>query len=267
MEKIKFLEKPPVVYGSIRAKPYETDINKFKYSRVLIAENNEQDASVIVSILDSIKIDYTVTNSVLSTTKDIVEFGNYYDLIFINHYIPENGAKDLIKSIRVDSRFDTMPIVVMLQLGEEEPIELIEVGANGFVEKPLMRDNLYSVFDIFIDDRAKYILKIDDGLEHTNGIQDLYISLLKDFLTQYKESDRNIIQHIYREEYEKLGALIVDIDGLSGTIGAELLHKVTQIMLEKYREEKYYGISYMLPIYKNELKKVINAIDDYLLAI
>jgi len=267
MENIEFLEKPPVVYSSIRAKPYETDIDKFKYSRILIAEESEQDASVIVSILDSIKIDYTVTNSVLSSTKDIVEFGNYYDLILINNYIPESGAKDLIESIRVDSRFDTMPIVVMLQLGEEEPIELIETGANGFIEKPIMRDNLYSVFDIFIGDRAKYILKVDDGLKHTNNIQDLYISLLKDFITQYKESDRKIIQYIYREEYEELGALIVDIDGLSGTIGAELLHKVTQIMLEKYRKEMYYGISSMLPIFKNELKKVLNAIDDYLLAI
>jgi len=264
MEKIKFLDKPPVVYGSIRAKPYKTDINKFKYSRILIAEDNEQDASIIESILDNAKIDSTLTNSVLSTTKDIVEFGNYYDLIFINHNIPENGAKDLIDSIRIDSRFDTMPIVVMLQLGEKEPIELIEAGANGFVEKPLMEDTIYSVFDTFIDNKAKYILHIDSGLKHTNGIKDLYISLLQDFLTQYKESDREIIQHIYREEHEKLGALIVDIDGLSGTIGAELLHKVTQIMLEKYREEKYYGISSMLPIYKNELKKVINAIDDYL---
>jgi len=266
MESVQFLTAPPVVYGSIKGKPSitEAEMCKFKYSRVLIAENDKRDASIILSILERMKIDYTITENVLSTLKETIEFGNYYDILFVNQYLPEKGAKDLVESIRSDSRFENMPIVIMIELGDKEPINLIKAGANGFVEKPLMGDKVYGAFDIFVGDKSTYILKIDDGLSHTNDNQELYILLLEDFVQQYSESDRTIIQYLYREDYEKLGELIVDIEGLSGTIGALLLHKITQMMLEGYRNKSYYELSSLLPIYKNELQKVLNAINDFL---
>jgi len=129
MENVQFLKAPPIIYGNIKCKSSisESEMSKFKYSRVLIAENSKQDASIILSIMERMKIDFTITENVLSTLRATVEFANYYDLLFINQYIPETGAKDLIESIRSDSRFEVIPIIVMVELGDNEPINLIRV--------------------------------------------------------------------------------------------------------------------------------------------
>ena len=108
------------------------------------------------------------------------------------------------------------------------------------------------------------ILDIEDGLSHTNNDKELYKMILQDFQNHYKEVDREIIKYIYREEYSKLGETIVDIEGLSGTMGAILFHQVSKEMLKKYRDKDYQRIAFLLPRFRNELYKLLDKIEKYM---
>lgn len=263
---ISLYEPPPVISGVIEGNIGITDddLKKFESSRILIADANKIDSSILSSIFNRMGAISKVVKTETDTIKEVVEYGNYYDLLFIDQYIPENGIIDLAESIRYDSRFDSMPLIGMSHLGEDEPGTLIRNGINGLIRKPLMSGSIYSVLEIFIGEKAFLILSIEEGISHTNGNKELYKMILEDFREHYHEVDRTIIQYIYREEYIKLGETIVDIEGLGGTMGAILFHELTKEMLKKYRKEDYQGIAFLIPRFKNELYKLLDKIDRYI---
>ena len=252
----------PVISGAIDAKTdiSEDELKKYQGCRVLVTDSNKIDNSILSSIFQRMEIDYTIQTSENSAITEIVEFGNYYDIVLIDQYIEENLVVNLVSSIRYDKRFDTMPIVIMIPLGEEKHTNLSKYGINAILKKPLMASHIYTLFDIFVGDLHKHILNINRGMEHTNGDLELYHTILREFLNNYSQADRDIIKFIYREEYDRLGQFIVDIEGLSGTIGADIFHTVTAELLKKYRENNYQDISFLLPRFRNELYKVLNRI-------
>ncbi len=259
-------QAPPVISGIIEGKMSISDEDLLKYEscRVLVADANDIDDSILFSVFERMGVNSNITKSENVAMREIVEYGNYYDIVFIDQYIPETGALDLARSIRNDSRYDTMPLIIMSHLGEDEPGNLIRNGINGLLRKPLTAGSIYSVFEIFVGNKSSMILNVNKGIEHTNGSDELYKMILREFLEQYNEADRNIIQYIYREEYRKLGEAIVDMEGLGGTMGAILFHEVTKEMLRKHRDGDYQGIAFLIPRFKNELYKLLDKIKKYL---
>ncbi len=69
------------------------------------------------------------------------------------------------------------------------------------------------------------VLKIQKGVEHT-GNENLYRSLLEDFLKLYKHCEMNFEQLLEAKRYEELRWLFVDLYGLTGMLGAIELHRL-----------------------------------------
>ena len=199
-------KEPPILSGVITGKEtiLENELKKYQGCRALVADSNKIDDSILSSIFERMEIDYVIKASETSAITEIVEFGNYYDVVIIDQYIEDNVAVDLVSSIRHDKRFDTMPIILMIPLGEDKHGDLSRYGINGILRKPLMASHIYSAFDIFIGDLSQKILDIEEGLEHTNGDIDLYQSILEEFINNYSQADKDIIKFIYREEFKLL---------------------------------------------------------------
>jgi hypothetical protein len=60
---------------------------------------------------------------------------------------------------------------------------------------------------------------------------------------------------------KKLEEFIVDLDGLSGTIGAKSLHALLQDMMRMLREDDMQSILASVAKFGNEMEKVLYLID------
>jgi putative two-component system response regulator len=65
------------------------------------------------------------------------------DLILLDIIMPIMGGLEMLKVVRADSNLNQLPIIV-LTTDETKKGEALELGANGFLMKPIRSDDLKS---------------------------------------------------------------------------------------------------------------------------
>ena len=79
-----------------------------------------------------------------------------YDLIFVDLNIPGMSGFELLGKTRQMKKTKKVPVVVISAMPEEAFIdEVMEAGANLFLEKPIALVNLLSVIDKFESESSK----------------------------------------------------------------------------------------------------------------
>ncbi len=63
------------------------------------------------------------------------------DLILLDIIMPIMGGIDMLKVVRADDNLRQLPIIV-LTTDETKKVEALECGANGFLMKPIKKDDL-----------------------------------------------------------------------------------------------------------------------------
>ncbi len=63
------------------------------------------------------------------------------DLILLDIIMPIMGGIDMLKVVRADDNIRQLPIIV-LTTDETKKVEALECGANGFLMKPIKKDDL-----------------------------------------------------------------------------------------------------------------------------
>ena len=63
------------------------------------------------------------------------------DLILLDIIMPIMGGIDMLKVVRADDSLRQVPIIV-LTTDETKKVEALECGANGFLMKPIRKDDL-----------------------------------------------------------------------------------------------------------------------------
>jgi len=109
---------------------------------LLVIEDSETSALLIESIFEeneNIKI--IISKSV---KKALVLLNNYeFKLILLDLMLPKIDGYSFLKMIKQNSKFSEIPVVVISALTKEENIKkCFELGAIGFVPKPLGKNNL-----------------------------------------------------------------------------------------------------------------------------
>jgi len=66
----------------------------------------------------------------------------HHDIIFLDLSLPDINGHDLIKKIRKTTSFTCPIIVISALINKEEEIASLQVGANGFVSKPISQAKL-----------------------------------------------------------------------------------------------------------------------------
>ncbi len=66
---------------------------------------------------------------------------NDIDLILLDIIMPIMGGIDMLKVVRADDNLRQLPIIV-LTTDETKKVEALECGANGFLMKPIRKDDL-----------------------------------------------------------------------------------------------------------------------------
>ena len=254
----------PVLSGVLTPKESVAgeDFIKFQGSRILLVDKDASEVRVIKSILENGNIMVDVIPDVEKAYEEIEEFGKFYDIVLFD--LPQSVQKtlEIAKKIRGDRRFGDMAIVVMSDAQSmPESSVMTQSGVNAFILKPLTAGHLYEILDIFIAQRAIEILDAKEGIANMNGDEKLYLYVLSEFVRDYRDSYIKLIEILYKGDRRKLEEFIVDLDGLSGTIGAKSLHALLQNMLKMLREDDMQSILASIAKFGNEMEKVLYLIE------
>ena len=227
------LEKADEEIDTIQRKNYTlNDIKTLSSSKILLVEDNIINQDIILGILKDSGIEIEIANDGVEA---IQKYDKKLELIIMDIQMPVMDGLTATKIIRdMDS---SIPIVALSANVMAEDIQKSkDAGMNEHLNKPINVQKLYSTLLKYISKKNEYSkeeLKIEDttslphfnyinseiGLEFLSDNKELYIKILYDFYTKYKNLNLSDI------EENQFKRTIHTIKGLSANIGATTLHK------------------------------------------
>ena len=255
----------------------------FSDKNILIVEDNLINQKVLINLLHLSGMHISVANNGQEAVDMVKESNVQFDLVLMDINMPIMDGYAATQMIRLDKKFDGLPIVAFTALVLDSEIQkMFNSGINAFLSKPLNIGKLYTALSIYLSDtstavsRVKAIeseeeitytgLNIEEGIKHASNSEALYIEVLKEFSTAYGTSDEIFVKLIQEHRYEQVKMLCVDMRGLTGTIGAEEMHTLVTEILQQLLYKKYDMLVNFKEKYVFEIKTLKRSIDKYISA-
>jgi len=125
----------------------------FKGAQILVAEDNDINAELIVKLLEraNCKVE-RVINGQEACEKFGTAKAGYYDAIFLDVDMPEIDGCEAAKLIRMSDHPEgpTIPLIAMTDHALSDDVaKALAAGMNSFIEKPIVEEKLYSTLQNF----------------------------------------------------------------------------------------------------------------------
>ncbi|GEM_PF-3397791 len=240
-QELPVFEKPFEEAPGISRESFED----FRGKRVLMVEDNPVNRKLILTLMKGSGIELDLAEDGIEALEKLRKPDTRYDLILMDVNMPRMNGLECTQKIRSDSLLSKMPVVALTASTTVDEVKaILESGMNGYLNKPLNLGKLYTAFRHFLrQDEAPEsnpasssitetaadaeVLNTRIGLEHTNDDEGLYRMLLEDFLEAYGDSARQFSTYASEKDYDALHRLVIDLEGLSGTLGATELYRLT----------------------------------------
>lgn len=270
-------KREPIFHDKIT----KDDFTDFKGTRILIAEDNVINQKVIMGLLSTSGIDITIANDGQEAL-NILENDQDFAVIFMDAHMPVIDGFQATRLIRKNPNYEHIPIVALSgDTAADDVRNMLNVGMEAHLEKPLKMDALYDILYIYTTDEATIEepqettpaahhesaeFDINKGLEICGGDKEFYLEILNDFLSKYSDSAKTIQEHLNGTNGIDADKLLLDISGVAANIGADILHD-TAIELKKSIANPS-DLSYVsdMKSYKRSLTKVCESIKEYISA-
>jgi len=228
-----FAETPDIDRASFEA---------FTGKHVLVVEDNPVNRKLILTLMAGSGIELDSAEDGVEALEKVRAPGAAYDLILMDVNMPRMDGLECTEEIRRDPALREIPVLALTaSTTPEEVNRILGSGMNGYLDKPLNLGKLYTAFVKFMQEYQvtrevspahtgpetdKTVLDTKVGLEHTNNDPGLYKMLLQDFLQQYEDSPRHFQTLVESKDLEGLHRLIIDLEGLTGMLGAMALYQL-----------------------------------------
>ena len=125
----------------------ETNIIDFKGKHILLAEDNDLNAEIAMTLLSDYGFIVDRVNDGIACVKKVKE--NKYDLILMDIQMPNMDGYQATQEIR---KFSNIPIVAMsANAFEEDKQKALSIGMNGYIAKPIDMDKVIKTLsNIFV---------------------------------------------------------------------------------------------------------------------
>ncbi len=265
-----FENSPNIDIGSFAA---------YRETNVLLVEDNLINQKVFLGILSKSGMNISIANNGQEALDILNDSSKKIGIVFMDINMPIMDGYVATQKIRLDERFDELPIIALSALTSVSEVDkMFACGMNGYLAKPLKKGKLFTVFSTFIKDKAPERrskhreekiesldgLNIQHAIMQSNSNEIFYKEILSEFRDAYSKSDEVFENLVNDFRYEQLRMLCVDINGLSGAIGAEDMHKLTISILEKLSKKEHEALPAFVKEYKKELHRINSSIDKYL---
>ena len=110
-------------------------------ARILVVDDTADNAKLLCDLLE--RQGYEMRSSTSGPEALSALSRDPYDLILLDVVMPEMDGYDVCRSIRQDTRFATLPVVMVTALdAKEERVRGLEVGADEFLSRPINHPEL-----------------------------------------------------------------------------------------------------------------------------
>jgi polar amino acid transport system substrate-binding protein len=219
--------------------------------KILLTEDNKINQQVARELLEGVGLMVVIAEN----GQQAVDFLNKsdFDLVLMDIQMPIMDGFQATRIIRTIEAFQELPIIAMTahaMQGDKE--NCLAEGMNDYLSKPIEPKKLHQMmvkwlakeklsndmvdlnFDTalnsFAIELAQKLSSIDLlwGLQRVGGNQELYLKLLSDFYSKYKDSSLHLRDFLNTNSLEEARRLIHTIHGVAGNIGATEMHYVAR---------------------------------------
>ena len=247
---------------------------------ILVAEDNEVNRTIIASILNG-----------LGHSADFAENGREaiaalqsksYDLVLMDIRMPVMSGLDATRAIRgQEGAGSRIPIIALTaDVVSENRQSYFEAGMNDCVAKPIDRSMLaHSINSVMqtATTRTERSLEIappetngtaafdfDDTIRRLGVSEELLAPLLQRFIDGNRDSCRTVGDLIRDDNLDEALALLHNLKGVSGNLGAMAVSTVAAEMERQIRERDMERASITLPVLAANLEQTIATMEQHI---
>ncbi len=250
-------------------------------AHVLVVDDNKVNLNVTARLLTTYGINADLADSGEKAIKMVNSA--YYDLVFMDHMMPDLDGVDTTKIIRAqgDAYSKGLPIIALTANAISGAREMfLEAGFNDFISKPIQLPLLEKALEKWLPEQmiqrvernkqtspaAPYLfgeqgenadteaeeiiipnVDVTSGLELCGGNPDAYLAVLKTFMETADESISKIENYAQNRDYKNYTTEVHGLKSSSLAIGARGLSEMARKLEEAGREENYKQISEETP--------------------
>lgn len=251
------------------------DFSIFNGVKILIAEDNIINQKVITGLLSTSGIHITIANDGQETL-NILENNSDFSMIFMDAHMPILDGFQATRLIRKNPKYNDIPVIALSgDTAVDDIRNMLNVGMEAHIEKPLKMDALYDVLYIYttgnepknspIENNNEGLKEFDTvaGLEICGGDKEFYLEILNDFTLKYSNSAQLIQELINKSEGLNANKILLDISGVAANIGADELHKISIDLKNSISNPADLEYINHLRKYKRSLQQICEAINEY----
>ncbi len=236
------------------------DLSAIGGARILLVEDNELNRQVAIGILAEGDFQIDIAENGKVAIEKV--FQNRYDIVFMDMQMPVMDGVEATKQIRNNPDQMMLPIVAMTANAMQGDREIcMSAGMNDHIAKPIDPQFLFSILLKWIPPKkdspsagrgrkagaarrrsetlsiAVDGLNVQEGLHRVLGKQDLYLSILRKFTTNQKDTPRKLQAALKAGNLETAARLAHTLKGVAGSIGAEPLQKAAALLEQHVNEQ------------------------------
>jgi len=282
---LELFSKESVKRTETTSKVTKNDLSVLGGSRILLAEDNVINQTVMLGLLEDTGIELLIANNGKEALEQL-EKNTDIEMIFMDINMPMMDGYEATTELRKESQYDHIPIVALTANAMKKDIERAkEVGMQEHLGKPIDVQALYRLLLSYvtakvdvseikeknekkddIKDTLQHIsklkeLNVQDGMERVGGNTVLYRNILFDFSDIFRDSVTQFEILIKKGDMEGVSRLAHNIKGIAGNIGAESLFKLMELF-ETAREGEN-DFTLLLHRYKEVFERLLSSIDTF----
>ncbi|MDA7817348.1 response regulator [Sulfurimonas sp.] len=214
----------------------------FTGMRILVAEDNHINQKVITALLADSGIEVIVVNDGQECL-DTLKTDTNFTLILMDAHMPILDGFQATRNIRKEHSLNHIPIVALSGDTAVDDIQnMMNVGMEAHLEKPLKMDALYDIFYIYTSEEglnqateskslepetSSLNFNIEKGLSTCGNDKDFFDEILDDFIAKYGESADILTNDLNSNNSLHAARQLLDISGVAANIGAYNLYKAS----------------------------------------
>ena len=226
--------------------------------KVLVVDDNEMNLRVMKALLGKIGVEADFVLGGLECVEKCKK--EKYDLIFMDHMMPEPDGIETLGLIRQDSEgknLDTDVIVLTANAIKGAAEQYAKAGFADYITKPVEFSTLEKTLAKYIEKRdgmSLFVINKDTGISHCGGLEDLYDEILGDYIDKTKEYREEIKSYYAEENWKEYARISHTLKSTSLTIGLEEFPDIA-------KEHEFAGKAEDAELIKNKFEAFIDAID------
>jgi len=281
---LELFSKESLKRTETRQKVTKNNLSVLRGSRILLAEDNVVNQTVMFGLLEDTGIEVIIANDGKEALERL-ERHKDIEMVLMDINMPVMDGYEATVSLRKKSEYDHIPVIALTANAMQKDIDKAkEVGMQQHLGKPIDVQALYNLLLTSISakvletelkdekqqvddikDILQHILKlkelnVKEGVERVGGDVILYRNILFDFIDIFKDSASQFETLIKEERMEEFSRLAHNIKGTAGNIGAEGLFKMMELF-EVAIEEKEDDFSLLIHKYKEIFEILLSSIE------